>query len=300
MISRIDKPERQISNVTHQDELERYRQGEPQGGGREMEKSAPAPLSVENEEEDRQFVTALARGLEILRCFTPKDNTLGNQEIARKTSLPKPTVSRLTHTLTRLGYLKQDTGSGRYQLDVGVLGLGYAMLSNMTIRTVAAPLMMDLADYAKAAVALAARDRLQMVYVDVVQGGGNMTMRRQVGSYLPLAQSSVGRACLAAMPESERAFLMEHIRNRDPEAWPLVRRGLELAFRDYEDYGYCLSIGEWHKDVNSVAVPLVHKQYGVVAFNCGGPSFQLPQEKLEDDIGPRLITMVHNIGSAVP
>lgn len=266
----------------------------------ESEKGMIDPLEQGNEEEDRQFVTALARGLEILRCFTPRQNTLGNQEIAKKTGLPKPTVSRLTHTLTRLGYLKQDARSGGYRLDVGVLGFGYAMLSNLTIRAVATPLMVELADHAQAAVAIAARDRLQMVYLDVVQGQGNMTMRRQVGSYLPLAQSSVGRACLAAMPESEREFLLDHIRRRDPEAWPTTRKALERAFRDFEDYGYCLSISEWHKDVNSVAVPLVHQQYGVLAFNCGGPSFQLSREKLEDDIGPRLIAMVHDIGSAVP
>jgi DNA-binding IclR family transcriptional regulator len=214
-----------------------------------------------------QFVTALAWGLEILRCFTPKESTLGNQDISRKTGLPKPTVSRLTHTLTRLGYLRQDARSGRYQLDVAVIGLGYAMLSNFTICAVALPMMKELADYAGAAVAIAARDRLQMVYLDVVQGQGNLTMRRQVGSYLPLAQSSVGRACLAAMPENEQAVLLDHIRQRDPDACPSVRKGLDRAFRDFEDYGYCLSIGEWHKDVNSLAAPLVHEQYGVLAFN---------------------------------
>ena len=48
---------------------------------------------------DRQFVTALARGLEILRCFQAGDPALGNQDIAERTGLPKPTVSRLTHTL---------------------------------------------------------------------------------------------------------------------------------------------------------------------------------------------------------
>lgn len=123
------------------------------------------PLEAGVEEEDRQFVTALARGLEVLRCFTPTENTLGNQEIAHKTGLPKPTVSRLTHTLVRLGYLRQDALSGLYQLDIGILRLGYAMLSNLMIRTVASPLMQVLADYAKAAVAMAARDRLSMVYV---------------------------------------------------------------------------------------------------------------------------------------
>jgi DNA-binding IclR family transcriptional regulator len=257
--------------------------------------------SVENvESEDRQFVTALARGLEILRCFTPTEGMLGNQDIAAKTGLPKATVSRLTYTLTRLGYLKQDPRSGQYRLDVGVLGLGYAMLSTVTICAVASPYMKELADYAGAAVAIAARDRLQMVYLDVVQGPDNLTMRRQVGSYLPLAESSVGRACLAAMPEDERAFVLERIRQRAPDAWPSIRKGLDRAFRDFQDYGYCLSIGEWQKDVNSVAVPLTHKQFGVLAFNCGGPSFQLSRERLEDDIGPRLIEMVHNVSAAVP
>lgn len=245
-----------------------------------------------------QFVTALARGLELLRCFSPRDNVLGNQDLARMTGLPKPTVTRLTNTLMQLGCLKREVHSGKYQLDVGVLGFGYAMLSNLAIRTVAHPLMEQLANHAQAAVAMAARDRLQMVYLDVVQGQGNMTMRRQIGSYLPMAQSSVGRACLVAMPETEREFLLDHIRQRESEQWPAIRKGLDKAFRDFADYGFCLSIGEWHRDVNSVAVPLLHPQYGLLTFNCGGPSFQLPREQLMDDIGPRLINMVNNIGAA--
>jgi DNA-binding IclR family transcriptional regulator len=198
----------------------------------------------------------------------------------------------------RLGCLKREMHSGKYQLDVGVLGFGYAMLSNLSIRSVAHPLMEELANHAQAAVAMAARDRLQMVYLDVVQGQGNTTMRRQIGSYLPLAQSSAGRACLAAMPESEREFLLDHIRQREADQWPAIRKGLDRAFRDYTDYGFCLSIGEWHRDVNSVAVPLLHPQFGLLVFNCGGPSFQLSRDKLADDIGPRLINMVNNIGTA--
>jgi DNA-binding IclR family transcriptional regulator len=257
------------------------------------------PASALSEDESSgQFVTALARGLELMRCFTPRDNVLGNQDLARMTGLPKPTVTRLTNTLMRLGCLKREVHSGKYQLDVGVLGFGYAMLSNLAIRTVAHSLMEALANHAQAAVAMAARDRLQMVYLDVVQGQGNMTMRRQIGSYLPLAQSSVGRACLAAMPETEREFLLDHIRQRESEQWPAIRKGLDKAFRDFADYGFCLSIGEWHRDVNSVAVPLLHPQYGLLTFNCGGPSFQLPREQLVDDIGPRLINMVNNIGAA--
>ncbi|PCB53311.1 IclR family transcriptional regulator [Pseudomonas aeruginosa] len=257
------------------------------------------PMQEKDEElKDRQFVTALARGLELLRCFTPRESLLGNQELAKKTGLPKPTVSRLTHTLTRLGYLRHLPHSGKYQLEVGVMSFGYAMLSNLSIRALARPLMEEMAGCAKAAVAMAARDRLSMVYLDVVHGEANLTMRRQVGSHLSLHRSAIGRACLAAMPEDEREFILGHIRKRHPEDWPEVRKGLERAFRDYADYGFCLSLGEWQRDVNAVGVALHHESHGLLAFNCGGPSFHLKREKLEDDIGPRLLHMVHNIEAA--
>ncbi|EPM3903371.1 IclR family transcriptional regulator [Pseudomonas aeruginosa] len=257
------------------------------------------PMQEKDDElKDRQFVTALARGLELLRCFTPRESLLGNQELAKKTGLPKPTVSRLTHTLTRLGYLRHLPHSGKYQLEVGVMSFGYAMLSNLSIRALARPLMEEMAGYAKAAVAMAARDRLSMVYLDVVHGEANLTMRRQVGSHLSLHRSAIGRACLAAMPEDEREFILGHIRKRHPEDWPEVRKGLERAFRDYADYGFCLSLGEWQRDVNAVGVALHHESHGLLAFNCGGPSFHLKREKLEDDIGPRLLHMVHNIEAA--
>jgi DNA-binding IclR family transcriptional regulator len=65
---------------------------------------------------DRKFVVALSRGLDVLRAFHPRDGLLGNQEIAARTRLPKPTVSRLTYTLTKLGYLAQVSRFDKYQL----------------------------------------------------------------------------------------------------------------------------------------------------------------------------------------
>lgn len=247
-------------------------------------------------EHDRNFVTALARGMELLRCFSPLQSVMGNQDLAAKTGLPKATVSRLTHTLAKLGYLRKHPHSGKYQLDVGILSFGYQMLSNLPIRSIANPFMVELAQYSRAAVALAARSRLQMVYVDVAHGQTNLTTRRQVGYHMPIHLTSIGRACMAAMPDDERDVVLDRIRDSFPADWLEIRRGIERAFRDYADYGYCLSIGEWERDVNSVGVPFVHPELGTFAFNCGGPSFVLPREKLEDDIGPRLKNMVRQMG----
>lgn len=255
------------------------------------------PISDMKDKNDRQFVTALARGLELLRCFTPQRPYLGNQDLSQLTGLPKGTITRLTYTLVKLGYLKQSTNSSKYQLSAGVLGFGYTMMANISINNLVTPYMEELADYANSAVAMATRDRLMMVYLNVVQGAGTTTMRRNVGSYLPIHVSSMGRACLASMPPAEQEFILNAIRSKYKDDWIKIRRGLDKAFKDYEDYGYCFSISEWQKDVNAVATAIMHPTEGLLTFNCGAPSFMLSRTKLEEDIAPRLLHMKNNIES---
>ena len=98
-------------------------------------------------------------------------------------------------------------------------------------------------------------------------------------------------------PEAERDAVLDELRDRYRDDWMEIRRSLERAFRDYEDFGFCLSIGEWERDVHAVAVPLVHPEHGIFSFNCGGPAFVLPRERLEEDIGPRLKHMVAQLCS---
>src|ERR1700680_3922036 len=63
---------------------------------REASERGPSERGVSaHDRTDRMFVNALARGLEILRVFNPSDGALGNQEIAKRTGIPKPTVSPL-------------------------------------------------------------------------------------------------------------------------------------------------------------------------------------------------------------
>ncbi len=246
---------------------------------------------------DRQFVTALARGLEVLRCFKRGDVRLGNLEISQRTGLPKPTVSRLTHTLTKLGYLSYSQPRGSYQLGAGVLALGYAMLSGLDLRSRARPLMQGLADHANASVGMGGRDRLSMVYLECCRGPGAVTLSLDVGSRVPLATSAMGRALMAVLPDSERAYLMDHIRAKAPDELPRVKTGIERAIHDIEARGFCLSLGDWQPDVHAAGVPLVTPDRTVYALNCGGPSFMMSQRQLEEDYGPKLVEIVRQISA---
>ena len=252
--------------------------------------------SIEEESKDRRFVTALARGLDVLRSFQPGDVSLSNLELARRTGLPKPTISRLTYTLTRLGYLTHSEQHGTYQLGSGVLSLGYAMLAGLDIRERARPLMQELADEVDLTVALGARDRLQMVYLEVCRGSGAVTLRLDVGSRAPIAATSMGRALLAVLPDDERDYLMRHLKKRETgENFERLRKGVERAIAEVRERGFCTSLGEWRHDVNAVGVPLITADRNVYAINCGGPTFKVSAEKLENDLGPRLVALASRI-----
>lgn len=245
---------------------------------------------------DRQFVTALARGLEILRCFQAGDPALTNQEIAERTGLPKPTVSRLTHTLRELGYLTHSGRTGAYQLGPGVLALGYAMIAALEIREHVRPYMDELAGMANVTVALGARDRLSVVYLDVCRGEQTISLSRSVGSRLPLATTSMGRAIMAALPEAEREYLLRALRERDPDHYPAIERGIRRAADELAAQGFCTSFGDWLPDVNAVGAPLLSVDgehlYGL---NAGGPSFLVPPEILLEKLGPRLAEITREL-----
>ncbi|MFP3552276.1 IclR family transcriptional regulator [Paraburkholderia sp. SIMBA_049] len=248
---------------------------------------------------DRQFVIALARGLEVLRCFEPRERYLGLSELARRTSLPKATVARLAGTLAKLGYLRYWESLGKYSLGTGVLSLGYSMLSNLDIRDVARPLMQELAEYARASIAVGVRDRLSVVYVEWVRSSAPITVMRSVGVRLPLATTSMGRAYLAAASEDERNEVLEQVRLNDESDWPRIKHGIDQAVKDYEERGFCLSVGEWDKDIAAVGVPFTAPDGTRMAFNCGGPAFVMSRDTLENDIGPRLVDLVRRLDAAI-
>ena len=106
----------------------------------------------------------------------------------------------------------------------------------------------------------------------------------------------MGRALLCGLPQDEREKLMDNIRQRDPEDWSKHKAGIEQSLRDYEERGFCMSIGGWRSDVNAVGVPMLPiAGCRLLTFNCNAPSFVLRQHMLEDDIGPRLVNLVRTI-----
>lgn len=237
--------------------------------------------------DDRRFVTALARGLEVLRCFTPQDRWLSHQVLARRSGLPQATLSRLCFTLVALGYLQHRPEEGAYALAGGVLALGFSMLSSFDIGRVARPAMQALSERAQAAVSLGLRHELQMVYV-VHCRGGRLTLGLDVGARLPLPVTAMGRALLCGLPAAERAALCARLQAADPAAWPPQAAGIEAALAEHAARGYVRSEQGWHPEISAIGVPLVLADGRVFALTVGGPASYLTPALL-DTLGPALV-----------
>jgi DNA-binding IclR family transcriptional regulator len=245
---------------------------------------------------DRKFVVALARGLEVLRAFRVRDGFLGNHEIAERTGLPRPTVTRLTYTLCELGYLMQVPRLGKYQLAPSAIALGYSALANLGIRQVARPLMARMADELAAPIALGVLDRNRALYIDIARGSSTFTVQLDVGSRIPLAKTAMGWALIAVMNGAERDEAFARLADRHPGEWPELRNRVEEAIAQYPQKGFVNSPGNWRSDIHAVGVALKPADgSGIYAFNCGGPPHQFTPEKIDTVYGPAMVNMVRDI-----
>ena len=249
---------------------------------------------------DRSFVVALSRGLDVLRAFQPNDGLLGNQEIAARTNLPKPTVSRLTYTLTKLGYLTPVPRFEKYQLAPSEMSLGYAALANLGVRHLSEPFREEVMRETGGAVAIGGRDRHSMIYFGQSRNGLTLGVQLDVGSRIPIATTAMGRAYCWSLPPDERTALLRELREHYGSRWPKMRDGLERSGEFIAKHGFAISTGDWQNDVAAVGVALkLNDGTGPYAFNCGAPAFRFTEDRLLNDIGPRLMAMVRNIEAAL-
>ncbi|MBL8583633.1 MAG: IclR family transcriptional regulator [Rhizobiaceae bacterium] len=247
----------------------------------------------EGNEADAQGVsTSLVRGLAILRSFGPGDHSLGNLELMERTGLPKATVSRLTFTLARLGYLDYDERLGRYSLGSATVSLGYSALSANPVIAVAPPLMRGLAEATGAAVALGTRDGLEMLYLANCRSESLVTLRLNVGSRVPLWNSGMGLAYLVGLSRDDREGLLEQLRTSFPEHATRIVSLVEAALEQFARLGYVTAFGTWHGHVRAVGVPFRPRDGSPpMAITCGGIADIIDEPIAREVIGPGLVAL---------
>ncbi|MFS8980401.1 helix-turn-helix domain-containing protein [Cupriavidus necator] len=185
---------------------------------------------------------SLERGLALLRAFRVGTSSLTNAELAARTGLPRPTVSRLARSLVDAGFLRYDVNDRAYRLAPVVLSLADAFHQSSRAPEIALPLMRKVAEAGKVNVGLAVGDQLEMVYLASIRHSRDSVSRtRRVvpGSRVPMELTAIGLSWLAAQPPGVREDMLEGIAARQGEAWAGMRARVLRSIAQAQRLGYC-------------------------------------------------------------
>lgn len=250
--------------------------------------------------EDGLGAQTLAKGLSLLRAFRAGDSYLGNGELAERSGLSRPTVSRLAGVLVRLGYLRYSDESGKYALGTVLLSLAYPMLAGLTIRQLARPLMKGLADDVGGQVSMGMAADSDMVFLETSRSARHRYTLPEVGATTPILVSSMGRAYLAALSPTQRRAVLERLRAEQPELAEAFDAKVRQACQDYIRSGFTRSFGDVRPEIHACAAPLRTRIDGeVVVINCSVAVQKLKHGQLESEVGPRLVDLAARIDAAL-
>ncbi|GAY22177.1 IclR family transcriptional regulator [Sphingobium fuliginis] len=253
-----------------------------------------------DEQGNRQFITALARGLDVVRCFRRGEPPLSNQEIARRTGLPRPTISRIMYTLRDLGYLRYYPKTRSYGLGGAAYVLGHIADENFDPIGAVRPIMQRYAQATGTNIGLSTRERLNMIYVEACEGASLVGLQLRVGDAISLTKSAIGLAYLAGIDERERITLFRQLKRESSVDVDALLTDVREAQEQIAKYGFCMSTGKWRSEIHGITVPVsASKLDGLYVLSSGGPAYLLPERKLREETGPQLLRAARELQEAV-
>jgi IclR family pca regulon transcriptional regulator len=243
----------------------------------------------------KDFVEALARGLEVIRSFDRLHMKQTISQISERTLLARPTVLRLLLTLEELGYVRSQ--DNMYSLTPKVVDLGMAYISALGLYGVAKPHMELLSKQVDQTVSLAELDGSDIVYTGRVEVPKIVSVGVTVGARLPSASTALGRVLLAAIPDSELPDIlstptMSMYYPRTNFTAEQLRPRLERARVN----GWAESDEDLQYGVHAIAAPIRSEELSVVAaIGIGVHTSEVTKDVIREKYLPLLLDAAKGI-----
>lgn len=247
-----------------------------------------ATLQVADPTERPDFVTALARGLTVIRAFGPDRSRMTLADIAKRVALPRATVRRSLITLSTLGYVESD---GRnFTLTPKVLTLGHSYLSSSPFTRAAQPLLERLAATIHESSWVAILDDEEVLFVAGARTNRILSPGLNVGSRMPAAWTALGRVLLAGLSDEALDDYLRRLRPRTYTARTTTDvAAVRRAVMDVRTSGYALVDGEVEIGLSSIAVPVTNlRGQTIAAMNASAPSERVRSSEMIERFLPLL------------
>ncbi len=213
----------------------------------------------------RDFVTALARGLDVMRAFSgQQDEQLAVADIAKLVRLPRATVRRSLITLCALGYMEES--DKRFRLAPKVLTLAQAYLSSNLLPRISRPFVERVSGALGESCSVSILHETEIIYVARSTNKRLAALLGDVGARRPAYCTSMGRVLLAHLPEASLDAYFRAVQLKALTAYTITDeselRALLMKIRKQE---FCLSDQQMELDLRTIAVPLRNNSGQVVA-----------------------------------
>jgi IclR family pca regulon transcriptional regulator len=214
---------------------------------------------------DPNFMTSLARGLDVIRGFSREKRTMSIAQLSHKTGIPRAAVRRCLYTLRELGYVECADGRN-YALRPKLLGLGHAYLSSTPMVVSAQTFLDRVSEAVNESCSFATLDGEDILYLARSLTSRIISVNLNAGSRLPAYCTSIGYVLLAHLSKPElEAYLsrvaLKPYTERTVTSKDKLREQLEMVRA--QDYAIADQLLE--ESVRSIAVPVRNAAGSVVA-----------------------------------
>ncbi|KJD19399.1 MAG: IclR family transcriptional regulator [Halomonas sp.] len=205
--------------------------------------------------DDRDFVTALASGLEVIMAFDDSHPRMTLSEVAARTSMNRAKARRFLLTLHALGYVRKQ--QRYFELAPRVLQLGYSYLSSNNYRSAIQQYLEEITLKCGESSSLGVLDGDDVIYVARSAAHHRlMAITLSVGTRLPAAHTSMGRVLLAQLPETSLDDYLGRISlQRYTDKTITDVSSLKTCINQVRQQGYAISDQELDSGLRSLAVP---------------------------------------------
>lgn len=231
-------------------------------------------------ESNSQTIATVERAADVLLLFSKcGEPNLGITEIARELGMSKAAVHRILASLRSRGFIDLIEDTRRYALGTSSLALGLTCLSQLDIKSLAAPELASLSRATNETATLSIRSGFERLYVDQVIPNREIVMSVAMGVTHPLHAGSSSKAFLAWMPETEIVqFLKRKLKAVTP-ATPTDPAKIIYELRQIRTRGFSQSVGERQVGSASIAAPIFDRSGTPIAvISICGPSDRFKSE----------------------